>query len=152
MQIVDTALEKRERNNNPVRVAMVGAGYMARGIGLEMITGTVGMDLVAVANRTIESAERTFHDAGIENVRRCETVGEMNAAMSRGEYVVTTDPSIVCQADGVEAIVEATGEVEHGARVAIEAIENGKHLVLGNVELDATVGPILKVGRTRRGS
>ena len=30
MIIVDTALERRAAENNPIRVAMVGAGFMAR--------------------------------------------------------------------------------------------------------------------------
>ena len=32
MIIVDRALQQRERDKNPVRVAMVGAGFMGRGI------------------------------------------------------------------------------------------------------------------------
>jgi predicted homoserine dehydrogenase-like protein len=41
-------------------------------------------------------------------------------------------------------VVEATGEVEFGARVTLEAVRSRKHVVLVNAELDATVGPILK--------
>ena len=40
-------------------------------------------------------------------------------------------------------IVEATGVPEIGARVAYEAIHNGKHVVMLNVEADVTIGPIL---------
>ena len=36
MVIIDSALEKRHREGNPVRVALVGAGYMGRGIALEI--------------------------------------------------------------------------------------------------------------------
>ena len=46
---------------------------------------------------------------------------------------------------GVEVVVEATGEIEYGARVSLAAIAARKHLVLVNAELDATLGPILKV-------
>lgn len=38
MIILDRALERRERDGNPVRVAMVGAGYMGRGIAFQMVT------------------------------------------------------------------------------------------------------------------
>jgi predicted homoserine dehydrogenase-like protein len=41
--------------------------------------------------------------------------------------------------------------VESGARVATEAIANRKHVLLVNAELDATVGPILKVLADRAG-
>jgi predicted homoserine dehydrogenase-like protein len=109
------------------------------------------MKLVAVANRTIESAERTFRDAGIDNIRRCDTLEQVNAAIARGEYVVTSNLSLVCQAEAVEAVVEGTGHVETGAHVSMEAIKHKKHLILGNVELDATVGPILKVHADKAG-
>ena len=35
MMIVDKALEKREREGRPIRVGMIGAGFMARGIALQ---------------------------------------------------------------------------------------------------------------------
>jgi predicted homoserine dehydrogenase-like protein len=50
----------------------------------------------------------------------------------------------VCAAEGIDAIVDATGAVEYGAHVALAAIEAGKHVVLLNAELDATVGPALR--------
>ena len=46
MIIVDRALEQREREGNPIRVALVGAGFMGRGIALQIVTATPGMDLV----------------------------------------------------------------------------------------------------------
>jgi len=44
MIIVDAALKAREAAGNPVRVAMIGAGFMARD--------------VAIANRHLEGAQR----------------------------------------------------------------------------------------------
>ena len=35
MIIVDTALQQRLQQRDPVRVALVGAGYMGRGIALK---------------------------------------------------------------------------------------------------------------------
>lgn len=72
MIIVDKALERREQEGNPIRVAIVGAGYLGRGIALQIVTATVGMELVAVSNRTISEAERAYRQAGVESVK---TVG-----------------------------------------------------------------------------
>ena len=47
--------------------------------------------------------------------------------------------------------MEATGEVEFGARIVLDAIENGKNIILMNAELDAVVGPILKEYADRAG-
>ena len=38
-------------------------------------------------------------------------------------------------------IVDVTGSVEFGARIAIDAFENAKDVVLMNAELDGTIGP-----------
>jgi predicted homoserine dehydrogenase-like protein len=48
-------------------------------------------------------------------------------------------------------IIVGTGEIEFGARVVMQAIANGKHVVLMNADLDATLGPILKVHADRAG-
>ena len=48
MIIVDRALAEREREGNPVRVAMVGAGFMGRGIALQIEKATPGMEFVAI--------------------------------------------------------------------------------------------------------
>ena len=83
MVIVDTALEKREREGNPIRVALVGAGYMGRGIALQILTGTVGMRLVAVSNRHIAEAKRAYTEAGVESISTVETVGDLEEAIAR---------------------------------------------------------------------
>jgi predicted homoserine dehydrogenase-like protein len=58
---------------------------------------------------------------------------------------------LLCQASGIDAVIEVTGAVEFGARVALAAIQGGKHVVLMNAELDGTVGPILKRYADRAG-
>jgi predicted homoserine dehydrogenase-like protein len=142
--IVDRALEEREREQAPIRVAIAGAGYMGRGIALEMLLRRTGMRLVAVANRTLAEAERAFHDAGVDTVRSVGSLDELEAAVAEDVPAATDDVLSVCRCNGVDVVVEATGEVEVGARTALEAIEHGKHVVLMNAELDATIGPILK--------
>ena len=57
---VDTVLTERERDGNPVRVAMVGAGVTARMIALQLATPIPGMRLVAIANRRSKRLLRLF--------------------------------------------------------------------------------------------
>jgi predicted homoserine dehydrogenase-like protein len=151
MIIVDKALREREQENNPIRVAMVGAGYMGRGIALQIITAIKGMELVAISNRTISEAERAYRQAGVEPIKTVETVAQLEEAIAQGQHAITADAMLLCQAEGIDALIEATGEVEFGAHVTLKAIEHGKHMVLMNAELDATVGPILKVYADRAG-
>jgi predicted homoserine dehydrogenase-like protein len=151
MILVDKALEDRHRAGKPVRVAMVGAGYMGRGIAFHMLTAVKGMRLAAISNRTVEKARRAYAEAGVEQVRRISTAADLDEAIVRGEYAITDDPMLLCQAEGVDVILDATGEVELGAQLALEAIKCRKHLVLMNAELDATIGPLLKVHADRAG-
>lgn len=151
MILVDSALAKRQEQGNPVQVAIVGAGYMGRGIALQILMATPGMELVAVSNRTLSEARRAYQQAGVESVKTVETVAQLEKAIARGKYAITEDADLVCRAENVEAVVEVTGTIEFAARVVLKAIENGKHVVLMNAELDATLGPILKVYADRAG-
>ena len=57
---------------------------------------------------------------------------------------MTEDPFLLCDAEGIDCLIDATGAVDYGARVTLRAIERGKHLVSMNAELDGTVGPLLR--------
>lgn len=151
MIIVDTALERRAAENNPIRVAMVGAGFMARGIALQLCGSTPGMRLVAISNRNLEGARRAYREAGVEDVRAVERVAQLEEAIRAGQPAITEDASLLCRAEGIDAVIEVTGAVEFGAAIVLEAIANRKHVILMNAELDSTVGPILKTYADRAG-
>jgi len=145
MIIVDKLLKQRANENRPIRVGLVGAGYMGRGIALQIISATPGMTLAAVANRTLSEAESAYKAAGLDSIVKTNSPAILEDAISRNLPVVTDDAQLVCKAEEIDAIIEVTGAVEYSAKVVVDAIENRKHVVLMNAELDATVGPILKV-------
>jgi predicted homoserine dehydrogenase-like protein len=151
MIIVDTALKKRVAERNPIKVAMVGAGYMGRGIALQILTAMPGIRLVAIANRTVAKAERAYRDAGVQRTRNVASPAELDNAIAANEYAVTDDPSVLCAAGAIDAVIETTCDFETGARVALDAVSHGKHVVLMNAEVDSTIGPILKVYADRNG-
>ena len=144
MIIVDTALKKREAEGNPIRVAIIGAGYMGRGVALQIISATPGMVVAGIYNRTISEAARAFEQAGVDNATPVTTALGVEKAVHRGKSVYTDDPTILCEAANIDVVIEATGEVEFGLHVVLRAIEHRKHVVLLNAELDALVGPLLK--------
>ncbi len=143
MIIIDTALARREADGKPVRVGMIGAGAMARGIANQIVNSVPGMRLVAIANRTPANAIRAFREAGVGPVAEVTSVATLEDCIRRGRPAVTEDAFHLCDAEGVDCLIDATGAVEHGAVVTLRAIARGKHLVSMNAELDATVGPIL---------
>lgn len=151
MIIVDTALQRRLEQRDPVRVALAGAGYMGRGIALQILSAMPGLRLVAIANRHIDQAQRAYREAGVVSATAVDSAPALERAIEKGEYAITDDAALVCRAGNVEAVIETTGEVESGARVALEAIKHGKHVILMNAETDSAVGPILKVYADRSG-
>jgi predicted homoserine dehydrogenase-like protein len=48
-------------------------------------------------------------------------------------------------------VIDVTGSVEFGARIALDAFRNGKSVVEMNAEVDATIGPILQIYAQRAG-
>ncbi|WP_310583238.1 Gfo/Idh/MocA family oxidoreductase [Deinococcus sp.] len=143
MIIVDTALRQREAQDNPVRVGMIGAGFMGRGVANQIVNSVPGMRLVAVSNRTLAGAERAFLEAGLEP-QVVESLAALEDAVRSGVPAITQDASLLCQSGQIDALIDVTGDVEYGAQITLEAIAYGKHLITLNAELDATVGPLLK--------
>ena len=151
MIIVDRALAERHERNDPIRVGMVGAGFMGRGIALQLVQFAPGIELVAIANRNVERAADAYRQAGASEPLRVSSVAGLESSITDGKPAVMDDPMILCEAEGIDAVVEVTGAVEFSAEVAMAAIENRKHLILMNAELDGTVGPLLKEKADRAG-
>ena len=151
MILIDNALRKRHADDRPIRVGMVGAGFMARGIALQFLQSVVGMRLVAISNRTVANAERAFREAGADEVRHVQNVAQLEDAIRQGQYAVAEDALLLCRSESIDVVIEVTGAVELGARVVLEAIRHRKHVVLMNAELDGTVGPILQVHAQKAG-
>lgn len=144
MIIVDTELAKLEAAKTPIRVGMVGAGFMGKAIALQICSFTPGMELVAISNRRLQKAIFAYEDAGIADILEVNTLEALEANIRNKKVSVTSDPFLLCKAEGIDLIIEVTGAIEFGAGVSLSAIANGKHVVLMNAELDGTVGPILK--------
>ncbi|MEA5602822.1 NAD(P)H-dependent oxidoreductase [Nostoc sp. UHCC 0252] len=151
MIIIDRALQARAAAGNPIKVGMIGAGFMGRGIANQIVNSVPGMELVAISNRQIDAAKRAYSEAGIEDIQVVATVSELEDAIANGKYAVTEDAKLLCQAEGIEAIIEVTGAVEFGAHIIMEAIAHRKHVIMMNAELDGTIGPILKVYADKAG-
>jgi predicted homoserine dehydrogenase-like protein len=149
--IVDRALQARAEAGNPIKVGMVGAGFMGRGIANQIINSVPGMKLVAISNRHVDAAKRAYTEAGVNDFEVVSTVAELERSIARGHGAVTEDATALCRAEGIDAVIEVTGAIEFGAHAVMEAIAHGKHVVMMDAELDGTVGPILKVYADKAG-
>jgi predicted homoserine dehydrogenase-like protein len=145
MILVDNALKAREEQGNPIRVAMLGAGFMGQGLTNQIVNSAQGMSMVAVQNRHLEKAIHVYRYSGLKDIVEAKTQGQMEDAIRAGRPVVTEDAMLLARSEQIDVLVDVTGSVEFGARVVLEAFKHGKDVVLMNAELDATIGPILQV-------
>lgn len=151
MFIVDRELERLERANTPIRVGMVGAGFMAKGIARQMLCYTKGMELVAISNRHLDAARNAYAESGESALTHVRSISELDDCIARGGRAITDDPTLLCDAAGIDVVLEVTGTVEFAAAVVMRAIAQRKHVVMMNAELDGTLGPILKTYADRAG-
>jgi len=143
--IVDTALQVREADGKPIRVGMIGAGFMGQGLGNQIVNGVPGMRLSAIYNRHPERAFQVYRYAGRDDAVAAASQGSLDDAVRRGIPAVAEDPFAICRSGEIDVIVDVTGSVEFGAQVILEAFRFGKPVVLMNAEVDSTIGPILRV-------
>src|SRR6266481_5401246 len=69
MWIIDTELKAREEQKRPIRVGIVGAGFMGQGLTNQIVHSVPGMRVVAIYNRKPERALNVYRYAGCEDVR-----------------------------------------------------------------------------------
>src|SRR5438876_11492225 len=145
MIIVDKALQAREEQGLPIRVGMIGAGFMGQGLTNQIVNSVPGMRMAAVFNRHPERAFQVYRYAGCDEVVSAGTQGVLDDAIRRGAPAVAEDPFAICRSSEIDVVVDVTGSVEFGAHVILEAFRFGKPVVLMNAEVDSTIGPILRV-------
>jgi predicted homoserine dehydrogenase-like protein len=152
MHIIDTSLQRRAAAGNPIRVGLLGAGFMGKGLVHQIQNFTPGITVSAISNRTLQKAADAYSFAD-ESITPISADGQssFNAAVSKGQPVITDDPFLMTRCEQIDVIVDVTGAVELGAAVTMDAIRNRTHVILMNAELDATVGPILKTYADKEG-
>jgi predicted homoserine dehydrogenase-like protein len=144
MIVVDKALQARAEQGNPIKVAILGGGFMAQGLTNQIVNSVPGMSMVAIYSRKPQKAIHLLNYSGLENPIEAVTQTQLDDAIGDGTPVFTQDVMLLARSEHVDLIVDTTGSVEFGAHVLLEAFKHGKDVVLLNAELDATIGPILQ--------
>src|SRR5207247_5897084 len=112
MVIVDEALKKRHYENKPIRVALIGAGYIGSAIALEMLTGITGMKLVAICNRTPSKARHAYEAGGIQSVKDVQTLAQLEQCITDGVYATSEHPMLLCQDKYFDRVTVATTDMD----------------------------------------
>ena len=144
MYEIDSKLAQLEEKGTPIQVSLIGAGQMGKDI-VAQVSKMVGMDIPIVVDLDTKTALDAFAQAGYtDNIIETNDVQEAEAALAQGKRVATTNYKVATRVPAIQAVIDATGSPEMGARVTLECCDYKKHIVMMNVECDVTVGPILR--------
>jgi predicted homoserine dehydrogenase-like protein len=133
MNLHELAL-RHARESGPIGVALIGAGKFGS-MFLAQVPHMPGIAVRAIADLRPEGVAAKLAGLGWDTAR----VAAVRVTPDVGEAVAR---------DGVEVVVEATGDPIAGIAHALAAIESQKHVVMVNVEADVLAGPAL-VARAR---
>lgn len=112
-----------------MRVGLIGAGKFGS-MFLSQVPTTPALRVASIADLRPDAARKACAEVGWTEERIAD--------------VVFTDDALAMMArDDVDVIVEATGNPVVGLLHAREAIRQGRHIVMVNVEADVLAGPLL---------
>lgn len=141
-------LQERVAEGRPVTVGLIGAGKFGS-MFLAQARTTPGLCVTAVADLDPDRARAALAATGWPD-GICGAPSPA-AALEHSTIHLTDDALELIAADGVEVVIDATGNPPAGLEHARCATANGKHVVMANVEADVLAGPLLAAEARRAG-
>ena len=145
-------LYTRSLTGKPIRIGLIGSGMM----GTDIVTQVLqmkGISVAAIADLSVDAAVaalRAAHHTSDAH-RMVDSQQSLDQAIYDGRIAITQNAGLVCQSGLIDVVVDATGKPAVGAEIGLTAMQNGKHLVMMNVEADVTIGSYLKHQADRLG-
>ena len=144
-------LAARAETGKPIRVGVIGSGEMGTDLVTQMSLMT-GIEMAAIATRRPHTALAAMTIAYGEDSRGkvADSPAQATAAIEAGKIAITSAETLVTTPN-IDVVIDATGKPGVAADYDLLAMEQGKHLVMMNVEADVTIGPYLKAQADRLG-
>jgi predicted homoserine dehydrogenase-like protein len=145
-------LNARADAGRPVTIGLAGCGQMGTDIVVQL-TRMPGLRLGAIAEMRPPQARAAAALAGLREDRMvyAETPAAIESAIEGGRIAITQSPEALARAGLIDVVIDATGNPNTGTQFALDAIANGKHVVMLNVEADITIGRHLHAEAKRAG-
>ncbi|MFN4143078.1 NAD(P)H-dependent oxidoreductase [Aestuariivirga sp.] len=145
-------LEARAAAGRPVTIGLAGCGQMGTDIVVQLAR-MPGLRLGAVAEMRPPQARAAAALAGFGEDRTvyADTSSTIDSAIERGLLAITQSPEALARSGHIDVVIDATGNPDVGTQFALDAIANGKHVVMLNVEADITIGRHLHAEARRAG-
>ncbi|MDY3051716.1 MAG: NAD(P)-binding domain-containing protein [Ndongobacter sp.] len=141
---IQRKLHEMTQRGEKIRIGLIGCGKMGRGL-VSQLQRIDGIRPSVIVDHTPEKARQTLLTLGVfpSQILMTENVEEALSFLKTDGFVVTSNEALCYLPGQIDAVVEATGIPETGARIAVEAIAHKKHIIMLNVECDSAVGPML---------
>jgi predicted homoserine dehydrogenase-like protein len=133
-------LAERAAAGRPVRVGLIGGGKFGS-MFLSQARRVDGLHVLGIADLAPERARANLERIGWETARY--DAGSFAAALKDDTTFITDDAETLVAADGLEVVIDATGDPAAGIRHVGFACRHRRHIVMVNVEADALAGPLL---------
>ncbi len=134
-------LHALQQEGRPIRVAVIGAGQMGSGL-VRQVAHLPGMRVAAVCDMVVDRAVAAAEEAGVA-AGVADSVMDVSRLLHDRRAVIVSRADWIIDAPGIDAVLDATGDPNTGARLALAAIGRRKPFITMNVEADVTVGPLL---------
>lgn len=137
-------LQRREARGQVISTAVLGAGFMGRGV-VHQLSRMPGMRPALIVNRTAEAALAAYRLAGVDprEVLVSNDVRQLDSAVRSGRPAISSELEIAGLVPAIDVVIGATSDIPMGLRQALSAIELRKHFISLNGETDATFGCLL---------
>ena len=116
-------LAARAESGNPLRIGLIGAGKFGTTF-LSQARYLSGLHVLGIADLSIDRLHRALNNTAWQETQYAATSFE-NALKSGGTYL-TEDAESLIKADGIELLVEATGNPSHFVLVQPSIFTLGK--------------------------
>ncbi len=130
-------LEDLSDLKKPIDVIVVGLGFMGFGF-VSNVKNTPNIRVLLLISRRPHEAVSQLKSQGIK-ASLVDSPSKVKSNSEKGIISVTDNLKYIGKVKA-EILMEVTGTVDYGTKVALLALKNGLHLVTMNPELQSTVG------------
>lgn len=127
--------------DHDIRVGIIGAGSMGKGLLYQSLI-TPGVRCVAICDLDVCRCTDALEEFGL-SYEVVDSMAGLQCAIERGGIAVCSSALWLAGCAGLDALMEASNAVGGALDHCLLALENRKHLILMNSEVDLMFGPFL---------
>ena len=140
--VAELGAARPKARERPVTIGLAGAGQMGTDLVVQLALHAGLAHRRRLRDRAPigASPRRCWRAMPPTASSRPQMPPPSTAAIEIGKLAITDDLEALAAAGRIDVVIDATGNPNVGTTLALDAIANGKHIVMLNVEADITIG------------